>query len=169
MPFLKKGIPVVGLEPSCILSFRDELPSLIKSKEALLLSQNSFTFEELLFKKIPNINFKPYNNKVLLHGHCHQKSQDRMRVLKDLLSELNINNKMIDSSCCGMAGSFGYDSKTYETSKKMAHLSLIPAINSSDENDFIVANGTSCRHQISDLSEKKGNTFLNYYLRFSKL
>jgi len=75
---------------------------------------------------------------------------------KNLLSELNINNKMIDSSCCGMAGSFGYDSKTYETSKKMAHLSLIPAINSSGENDFIVANGTSCRHQISDLSEKKG-------------
>ena len=63
---------------------------------------------------------------------------------------------MIESSCCGMAGSFGYDSKTYEVSKKMANLSLIPAINNSGEKDFIVANGTSCRHQISDLSEKKG-------------
>ena len=61
LPYLKKGVPVVGLEPSCILSFRDELPSLIKSKEALLLSKNSFTFEELLFKKISNFNFKPYN------------------------------------------------------------------------------------------------------------
>ena len=65
-------------------------------------------------------------------------------------------NEMIDSSCCGMAGSFGYDSKNYEVSKKMANLSLIPAINNSDEKDFIIANGTSCRHQISDLSTKKG-------------
>ena len=63
---------------------------------------------------------------------------------------------MIESSCCGMAGSFGYDSKNYEVSKKMANLSLIPAINNSDEADFIIANGTSCRHQISDLSHKKG-------------
>ena len=73
-----------------------------------------------------------------------------------LLSELKINNKMIESSCCGMAGSFGYDSKNYEVSKKMANLSLIPSIKSSNGNDFIVANGTSCRHQISDLSQKKG-------------
>tara|TARA_Y100000992_G_scaffold54749_1_gene32965 strand:+ start:1317 stop:1553 length:237 start_codon:yes stop_codon:yes gene_type:complete len=63
---------------------------------------------------------------------------------------------MIDSSCCGMAGSFGYDSKNYEVSKKMANLSLIPVINKSDEKDFIIANGTSCRHQISDLSKKEG-------------
>ena len=62
---------------------------------------------------------------------------------------------MIESSCCGMAGSFGYDRKNYEVSKKMANLSLIPSINSSNENDFIVANGTSCRHQISDFSNKK--------------
>ena len=79
-----------------------------------------------------------------------------MNGLKNLLSELKINNKMIESSCCGMAGSFGYDRKNYEVSKKMANLSLIPSINSSNENDFIVANGTSCRHQISDLSDKKG-------------
>jgi Fe-S oxidoreductase len=97
-----------------------------------------------------------FNQNVLIHGHCHQKSQDRMKGLKNLLSELNIKNEMIDSSCCGMAGSFGYDSKNYEVSKKMANLSLIPAINKSDENDFIIANGTSCRHQISDLSKKKG-------------
>ena len=113
-----------------------------------------FILEQI--KKIKMLNQIVLVKNVLIHGHCHQKSQDRMKGLKDLLSELNVNNKMIDSSCCGMAGSFGYDSKTYETSKKMANLSLIPAINSSDKNDFIVANGTSCRHQISDLSEKKG-------------
>ena len=75
-----------------------------------------------LIRKLTKNNF---SQNVLIHGHCHQKSQDRMKGLKDLLSELNINNKMIDSSCCGMAGSFGYDSKTYETSKKMANLPLI--------------------------------------------
>ena len=79
-----------------------------------------------------------------------------MKGLTSLLSELKINNKMIESSCCGMAGSFGYDNKNYEVSKKMANLSLIPAINNSDETDFIIANGTSCRHQIADLADKKG-------------
>ena len=103
-----------------------------------------------------NIKANRFDQNVLIHGHCHQKSQDRMKGLTNLLSELNINNKMIDSSCCGMAGSFGYDSKNYEVSKEMANLSLIPAINNSNEKDFIVANGTSCRHQISDLSDKKG-------------
>ena len=124
--------------------------------EELLKSISSINFKILSSLKDKNVKSNSFNQNVLIHGHCHQKSQDRMKGLKNLLSELNINNKMIDSSCCGMAGSFGYDSKTYETSKKMANLSLIPAINSSDENDFIVANGTSCRHQISDLSEKKG-------------
>ncbi|MEK9680587.1 MAG: (Fe-S)-binding protein, partial [Pelagibacteraceae bacterium] len=87
--------------------------------------------------------------------HCHQKSQNRTKGLTQLLNELNIKNKMIDSSCCGMAGSFGYSSKHYEISKKMAHLTLIPEINKSNEQDYIVANGTSCRHQISDFSNKK--------------
>ena len=102
------------------------------------------------------VKMNKFNQNVLIHGHCHQKSQDRMKGLKNLLTELNIKNEMIESSCCGMAGSFGYDSKNYEVSKKMANLSLIPAINNSDEKDFIIANGTSCRHQISDLSDKKG-------------
>ena len=156
LPYLSQGINVVGLEPSCILSFRDELPALLENKNTELLKNNSFTFEELLATQHKNITFKKLSEKVLLHGHCHQKSQDRMKGLTSLLSELKINNKMIDSSCCGMAGSFGYDSKNYEVSKKMANLSLIPVINNSDEADFIIANGTSCRHQISDLSHKKG-------------
>ena len=123
----------------------------IKNKFYLL---EEFILEQIRNKN--NIKANKFDQNVLIHGHCHQKSQDRMKGLTNLLSELNISNKMIESSCCGMAGSFGYDSKTYEVSKKMANLSLIPAINNSDEKDFIVANGTSCRHQISDLSEKKG-------------
>ena len=78
-----------------------------------------------------------------------------MKGLFKLLDTFNIKYKMIDSSCCGMAGSFGYNSKNYDISKKMAYLSLIPEINKTDENTFILANGTSCRHQISDFSDRK--------------
>ena len=152
-------LPIVGIEPSCLLTFSDEYQSLKGVKNRDKIKNKFYLLEEFILeqiKKEKDIKSNKFNQNVLIHGHCHQKSQDRMKGLKNLLSELKINNKMIDSSCCGMAGSFGYDSKTYETSKKMANLSLIPAINNSDENDFIVANGTSCRHQISDLSEKKG-------------
>ncbi len=152
-------LPVVGIEPSCLLTFNDEYQTLKNVKNREQIKNKFYLLEEFILEQIRNnnkIKANKFNQNVLIHGHCHQKSQDRMKGLTNLLSELNINNKMIDSSCCGMAGSFGYDSKTYDVSKKMANLSLIPAINNSGEKDFIVANGTSCRHQISDLSEKKG-------------
>ena len=152
-------LPVVGIEPSCLLTFNDEYQTLKNVKNREQIKNKFYLLEEFILEQIRNnnnIKANKFDQNVLIHGHCHQKSQDRMKGLTNLLSELNINNKMIESSCCGMAGSFGYDSKNYEVSKKMANLSLIPAINNSNEKDFIVANGTSCRHQISDLSEKKG-------------
>ena len=152
-------LPVVGIEPSCLLTFNDEYQTLKNVKNREQIKNKFYLLEEFILEQIRNnnnIKANKFDQNVLIHGHCHQKSQDRMKGLTNLLSELNINNKMIESSCCGMAGSFGYESKNYEVSKKMANLSLIPAINNSGEKDFIVANGTSCRHQISDLSEKKG-------------
>ncbi len=152
-------LPVVGIEPSCLLTFNDEYQTLKNVNNKEQIKNKFYLLEEFILEQIRNnnnIKANKFDQNVLIHGHCHQKSQDRMKGLTNLLSELNINNEMIESSCCGMAGSFGYDSKTYEVSKKMANLSLIPAINNSNEKDFIVANGTSCRHQISDLSEKKG-------------
>ena len=152
-------LPVVGIEPSCLLTFNDEYLSLKNINNREQIKNKFYLLEEFILDQLKinsNIKVNDFEQNVLIHGHCHQKSQDRMNGLKNLLSELKINNKMIESSCCGMAGSFGYDSKNYEVSKKMANLSLIPSINSSNGNDFIVANGTSCRHQISDLSEKKG-------------
>ena len=152
-------LPVVGIEPSCLLTFNDEYQTLKNVNNREQIKNKFYLLEEFILEQIRNnnnIKANKFDQNVLIHGHCHQKSQDRMKGLTNLLSELNINNKMIESSCCGMAGSFGYESKNYEVSKKMANLSLIPAINNSDEKDFIVANGTSCRHQISDLSEKKG-------------
>ena len=153
------NLPVVGIEPSCLLTFNDEYRKLKNVNNREKIKNKFYLLEEFILEQIKNDNkvkTNKFDQNVLIHGHCHQKSQDRMNGLTNLLSELKINNKMIDSSCCGMAGSFGYDSKNYEVSKKMANLSLIPAINNSDEADFIIANGTSCRHQISDLSQKKG-------------
>ena len=153
------NLPVVGIEPSCLLTFTDEYQKLKNVNNREKIKNKFYLLEEFILEQIKNDNkvkTNKFDQNVLIHGHCHQKSQDRMKGLTSLLSELKINNKMIDSSCCGMAGSFGYDSKNYEVSKKMANLSLIPAINNSDEADFIIANGTSCRHQISDLSHKKG-------------
>jgi len=153
------NLPVVGIEPSCLLTFSDEYQKLKNVKNRKKIKNKFYLLEEFILEQVKNDNkvkMNKFDQNVLIHGHCHQKSQDRMKGLTGLLSELKINNKTIESSCCGMAGSFGYDNKNYEVSKKMANLSLIPAINNSDETDFIIANGTSCRHQIADLANKKG-------------
>ncbi len=112
--------------------------------------------EEFILEQIKEgnkVSAHAYNKNVLVHGHCHQKSQDRFKGLLELLRTLEIKHKPIDSSCCGMAGSFGYSSKNYEISKKMANLSLIPTINDSPD-DVVIANGTSCRQQIFDFSKR---------------
>ena len=151
LPYLKEGVPVVGLEPSCILSFRDELPSLIKDPNIDLLKNNSFTFEELLSNNCKKINFKKMNEKVLLHGHCHQKAFDAVKPIQKVLNMVKgLEVELIDTSCCGMAGAFGYNKKTYDVSIKMAQEKLFPAINKTKSGTTIIADGTSCRCQIKD-------------------
>ena len=151
MPYLKEGVPVVGLEPSCILSFRDELPSLIKDPNIDLLKNNSFTIEELLVNNCKKINFKKMNEKVLLHGHCHQKAFDAVKPIQKVLNMIKgLEVELIDTSCCGMAGAFGYNKKTYDVSIKMAQEKLFPAISKTKSETTIIADGTSCRCQIKD-------------------
>ena len=151
LPYLKDGIPVVGLEPSCILSFRDELPALINDPNINLLKNNSFTFEELLSKQCDKLNFKKMNKKVLLHGHCHQKAFDAVKPIESVLGMIEgLKIETIDTSCCGMAGSFGYNKNTYDISLKMAKERLFPAIMKTKEDITVIADGTSCRCQIKD-------------------
>jgi len=149
-------MPVVGIEPSCLLTFNDEYRSIKGIKNRDKLKNKFYLIEEFILEQIKQgntVNAHTYHKNVLVHGHCHQKSQDRFKGLLELLSTLKISHQPIDSSCCGMAGSFGYSSKYYEVSKKMANLSLIPAINNSPD-DVVVANGTSCRQQIFDFSKR---------------
>ena len=156
LPYVLQGISVVGLEPSCILSFRDELPALLKNKNTELLKNNSFTFEELLVKQCKNLTFKKLNEKVLLHGHCHQKAFDAVKPIQKILNYIEgLDVETIETSCCGMAGAFGYGKDTYDISMRMAQERLFPAIKNNSKEIKIIADGTSCRCQIKDGLDKQ--------------
>ena len=155
-PFLARGVPVIGLEPSCLFTLRDEFLGLGLGAQATATANNAFLFEEFLAREKKagrlSLALKPLAEKTaLLHGHCHQKAFGAMSAVQEVLAlvpELAV--KPIDSSCCGMAGSFGYEAEHYDTSIAMAELSLLPAVRKADADALIVADGTSCRHQIAD-------------------
>jgi Fe-S oxidoreductase len=154
-PYVTRGVPVVGLEPSCLLSFRDELPALIKTEVAQVLSANALLFEEFLVREQKagrlSLPLAPLPQKALLHGHCHQKAFAAMGAVEGalrLVPELQVET--VQSSCCGMAGAFGYDADTIDVSLAMGELSLLPAVRQAPADALIVADGTSCRHQIHD-------------------
>ncbi len=153
-PFVERGVPIIGLEPSCLLSLRDEYLVMGLGPEAEKLAGSAVLFEEFLAQEHEAgklaLKLKPLARKrALVHGHCHQKSFAVMPALNKTLAlvpELEI--EVIDSSCCGMAGSFGYEAEHYRYSMDMAELSLLPAVRAADEDSLIVANGVSCRGQI---------------------
>jgi len=154
-PFVSRGVPVVGLEPSCLLSFRDEVPAMVKSDSAKQLADCAVTFEEFLAREAKaerlNLPLKRIADRVLVHGHCHQKAFDAfgaVQTVLDLVPGLTV--EPVESSCCGMAGAFGYAAETIDVSKAMGELSLLPAVRNADAETLIVADGTSCRHQIHD-------------------
>jgi Fe-S oxidoreductase len=154
-PFVARGVPVVGLEPSCLFTLRDEFLGLGLGEQAMATANNAFLFEEFLAREKKagrlSLSLKALpETAALLHGHCHQKAFGAMSAVQEILAlvpELAV--KPIESSCCGMAGSFGYEAEHYATSIAMAELSLLPAVRDAAPDALIVADGTSCRHQIS--------------------
>jgi Fe-S oxidoreductase len=158
-PFAARGVPIVGLEPSCLLTLRDELLSLRTDDAAKSVSAHAFLFEEFLVREAEagrlQLPLRPIAEKVLVHGHCHQKSFGAFKPVEQVLRLIpDLNVETIESSCCGMAGAFGYGADTYEVSMQMAELSLLPAIRRADAQTLVVADGTSCRHQIADGTER---------------
>ncbi len=156
LPFAAKGVPILGLEPSCLFALRDEIATLLPGADAEKIGSSAMLFEEFLAREHAvgrlNLKLKPLpQSKALLHGHCHQKAFD---AVKPTLAVLNLipgmQASLIESSCCGMAGAFGYEPKNLDVSRKMAELSLLPAISKAGDDTIIVADGTSCRHQIAD-------------------
>jgi Fe-S oxidoreductase len=154
-PYVSRGVPVIGLEPSCLFTFRDELPALLKGETADALMANAMLMEEFLAREAREgrltLPLGSLPKKALLHGHCHQKAFGAMGEVESMLRLVpDLSVETIESSCCGMAGAFGYDASTVDVSLKMGELSLLPAVRKADADALIVADGTSCRHQIHD-------------------
>ena len=162
MPYVERGVPVVGLEPSCLLSLRDEFSVLLPGEATRELSKRAMLFEEFLVAEHDAGRLKLDlqaldQTKALIHGHCHQKAFGLMPTVKRVLGWIpDLDVEHIESSCCGMAGSFGYEAEHYDTSVKMAELSLLPAVREAGGDTLIVADGTSCRCQIRDGAARDG-------------
>jgi FAD/FMN-containing dehydrogenase/Fe-S oxidoreductase len=155
-PFVARGVPVVGLEPACLLTLRDEFRSMLPGAETDALAAQALLFEEFLAREHAtgrlSLELKPLAEKrALLHGHCHQKAFGAMPAVQKALALVpGLKVETIESSCCGMAGSFGYEASHYEVSMKMAEAALLPKVRAAERDTLVVAAGTSCRHQIAD-------------------
>ena len=161
LPFAQQGIPIVGLEPSCLLTLRDEALVMGLGDQAGVVAGQAMLFEEFLARELKagkldvlSKLLKPATRPILLHGHCHQKAFDAVSPMLDVLRLIpGAKPELIESSCCGMAGSFGYEAAHFDVSMQMAELSLLPAVRK-QPNAIVVADGTSCRHQIRDGAER---------------
>ena len=158
-PYIERGVPIIGLEPSCLLTLRDEFKSMLPGEETDQLAARAFLFEEFLVHEKNAGRFDPARlglqpikaKQALLHGHCHQKAFGVMGAVEEVLSWIpELKTTTVESSCCGMAGAFGYEASHFDVSMAMGNLSLLPAVRAADANTVIVADGTSCRHQIAD-------------------
>jgi Fe-S oxidoreductase/FAD/FMN-containing dehydrogenase len=155
-PWLEQGVPVVGLEPSCLFTFRDELAAILPGEEAERLIGQAFLLEEFLTRNGHADGLQPRLrktawDKALLHGHCHQKAFGAMSAVEAALRLVpDLAVETIETSCCGMAGAFGYEAEHYDASIGMAERNLLPAVRRAAAGSVIVADGTSCRHQIKD-------------------
>lgn len=162
--FVGKESPLIGIEPSAILTFRDEYLELVPEalkEDAKNIAANSFLFEEWFCREIDDKNikkeqFSKQKQVIRLHGHCHQKAMASLTPTKKALAfPENYEVRIINSGCCGMAGSFGYQKEHYEVSMKVGELVLFPAVRNAQDSEIIVASGTSCRHQIKDGTSKE--------------
>ena len=154
--FAKRGVPIIGLEPSCLFGLKDEIPALLPGEDAKALASVAATFEEFLAAEAAagrlSLPLKSVAAKqALLHGHCHQKAFDAMGAVEKTLRLIpGLEVKAVDSGCCGMAGAFGYGADTYDISMRMGEAALLPAVRAAGNDTIIVADGTSCRQQIAD-------------------
>ncbi|MCW5619586.1 MAG: FAD-binding protein [Burkholderiales bacterium] len=161
-PFAERGVPIVGLEPSCLLSLRDEYLVLgLDDDEVGVIAERADLFEEFLVDELEAGRLQlPLQalpgQRALLHGHCHQKAFAAMPAVERVLKLVpGLQVETIESSCCGMAGAFGYQAEHYDVSMKMGELSLLPKVREADAATLIVADGTSCRHQIHDGTQRQ--------------
>jgi Fe-S oxidoreductase len=156
VPLAEKGVPILGLEPACIFSFDDEFRAVIGDEVTDTLARHTHQLESFLLAEhregrlsleLASLGAR----RASVHGHCHQKAFAEINPTLDLLRLIpDLDVELIESSCCGMAGSFGYSAKHFDVSMKMAEANLLPSVRALPEDALLIANGTSCRHQIAD-------------------
>jgi FAD/FMN-containing dehydrogenase/Fe-S oxidoreductase len=159
LPLARAGVPIVGLEPSCLLTLRDETLVMGLGEGAQVVAQQALLFEEFIAREAKAgrfaLKFKAAHQPILVHGHCHQKAFGAMGSVLDVLRLIpDAKPELIESSCCGMAGSFGFDAEHFDVSMQMAQANLLPAVRKAAD-AIIVADGTSCRHQIADGAQRE--------------
>jgi Fe-S oxidoreductase len=153
-PFARAGVPIVGLEPSCLLGLRDEALVMRLGEPATIVARQAMLFEEFIARELRAGRFalelNPAAAPILVHGHCHQKAFGAMESVLGVLALIpGASPRAIEGSCCGMAGAFGYEAEHYDMSVRMGEVSLLPAVRA-DSGATVVADGTSCRRQIFD-------------------
>lgn len=161
-PLAARGIAIVGLEPSCLLSLRDEVTAMGFGERAQVLAGQALLLEEFLAREAAagrleelKARLKPVHKPLLVHGHCHQKAFGAVSPVLEVLKLVpGAQPQLVESSCCGMAGSFGYEAKHHAVSMQMAEAALLPAVRSAPD-AIVVADGTSCRHQIHDGAQRE--------------
>ena len=153
-PYAERGVPIVGLEPSCLLTLRDEFLALVPTDAARTVAGAALLFEEFVARELDagrwNPPLRPFARKAVVHGHCHQKAFGAMpAVVRALRAIPGLEAEAIESSCCGMAGTFGYEREHYDISMRMAERDLLPAVRAAGAGTLVVADGMSCKHQIA--------------------
>jgi Fe-S oxidoreductase len=160
LPLAKQGVPILGLEPSCLLTLRDELLALLPGEESRTVADQALLLEEFLAREAEAgglaLPLRQTKRTAHLHGHCHQKAFGAFGAAEAALRLVpGLEVKPIESSCCGMAGAFGYQAETYDVSMAMGELTLFPAVRNAERDSLIVADGFSCRHQIEHGTSRK--------------
>jgi Fe-S oxidoreductase len=155
-PQLRAGVPIVGLEPSCVAAFRDELPGLLpKDLDAKRLEGLVLTLSEFLQEHASDWDVPKLDRRAIVHGHCHQEATVGMDAERKLYERMGLDFEILDSGCCGLAGSFGFENGHHEISVDIAEQRLLPAVREAGESTLIVADGFSCKTQIEELSERR--------------
>jgi Fe-S oxidoreductase len=155
-PQLDAGVPVVGIEPSCVAAFRDELPNLFpRDASARRLAATTFTLGELLERHAPGWEPPRLGRHAIVHGHCHQEAIMGMSAEKRLLERVGLDFELLDSGCCGMAGAFGFERDHHDISVRIGERRLLPRVREADADTLVVADGFSCRTQIEQLAGRR--------------
>jgi Fe-S oxidoreductase/FAD/FMN-containing dehydrogenase len=153
---IRDGTPVIGLEPACVSVFREELTNLFAGDEqAHRLASQSFLLSEFLVEGAPRFPFAKVGGQAIVHPHCHHRSVLRLDTLEEVLSRLGIEHRVLDSGCCGMAGSFGFEKEKYDVSLRCANRVLVPEVKRVDGKTLVVADGFSCATQVESLTGRR--------------